>query len=247
MGKLREAKFAIALILAVASLANAATAEELPIPPYKDNKAAIESYWSLRTNDVARSRFSGMPAWPFDRIVIDVRGPHWNSGKIFGGDPATAKTIAARIDDYALRVLQSRLGELGIAHQIQVSLFDGLVLFSSPKEVRECTTLAIEIQFSLVKQPVQDQEVVGLLGDLIASQQSMERDNTGTKYCSVSNPPWVLHNGPRLSLMAEQDEATIEHEIQAQILKLVDFGIVPQIVDSRGEVQALLRSWRDGN
>jgi hypothetical protein len=240
MGRFREAKFVVAVVLAVVGLADAATGEGFSIPALRDNKAAVDSYWSYRLWDVARPRFSGYPAQTFDRIAIDVRGPYW--GQIVDGDPAKAE-MAARIDEYARRVLQSRLRELGLA-RIQVSFFESMYLFSQPKEVRDCATLVIDIHFYLVEQTLQGQQIVALVGDSMASQQPMEGvPGTGTRHCSDSAPPWVLHDGPRVSLTAGHEDAAIEQEVRAQILRMVDFSIVPQIADTHDEAKARLRSW----
>ena len=246
MKRFRAATFAAGFVLAAAGLTDVATGDEFSIPSYRDSEAAIDWSWPSPGIDVARPRFSGMPAQPFDRVAIDVRSPYWGSGGGVGVDPTRAKVMNARINEFALRVLQSRLEELGVAERIQVTFFNSIFLFSTPKELRDCSTLAVEIQFNLIEQTLQDRKVVALVGDLLASQQSMETDRgSGTERCSVSGPPWVVHDGPRLSLMAERDDATIEREIQGQILQMIDFMVVPQIVNSREEARALVNSWRD--
>jgi hypothetical protein len=102
----------VALGIGVCALMKVATVEEVSIPSFRANKAAISQYWQLLQLDIIRPRFVGLPVSEVvNKIVVDVHGPHL----VVSGDYAATRVVSARLDGYALRVMQSRLQELGVA------------------------------------------------------------------------------------------------------------------------------------
>ena len=82
------------------------------------------------------------------------------------------------------------------------------------------------------------------MGDMIASLQRTMPDGTGERQCDTTEAPWVMRGGPTLSLASELDIAAVELDAQAQILRLVDYEIMPQIVNGLPSANATFRSWR---
>ncbi|MEK1930281.1 MAG: hypothetical protein AAAC47_10955, partial [Pararhizobium sp.] len=192
----RSTTFVIVLSIVVCALSETAIAEEAPIPPYKDNQAAIDYYWLLRERVIIPPRFVSLPISPaVNKIVVDVRGPNL----VATGDDAAFGNLSARLDRYALRLLQSRLRELGVGELIQVSFFDSMSFWHIPYG-EECATLTIEFVLHLSEQNVDGQNVVALMGDTIASLQRARLDNAGRTSCNTIEAPWVMRGGPLLAM-----------------------------------------------
>jgi hypothetical protein len=235
--------FLVALFTPGAALAQQAEVsnEELSIPSFKANQAAIDQYWQLLQLDIVRPRFVGLPVSEVvNKIVVDVRGPYSTASEDYA---AAARIASARLDGYALRVMQSRLQELGVGGMVQVAFFDSM-WFKRPPSGEECTTLTIEFVFNLSDQKVGEQRVVALMGDMIASLKRTRPDGAGGRRCDTIEAPWVMRGGPLLSLASEMDIAAVELAAQAQILRLVDYEIMPQIVNGLPVANATFRSWR---
>ena len=231
----------IGLGIGFCPLMKMATAEESSIPLYRDNQAAIDHHWQLLQLDIVRPRFVGLPVSEVvNKIVVDVRGPH---AMISGGYDAT-RVVSARLDGYALRVMQSRLQELSVDDTVPVAFFDSIGFRRPPRE-EECTTLTIEFSFQLSDQKVGEQRVVALMGDMIASLKCMRPDGSGGTRCDRIEPPWVMRGGPFLSLASELDLAAVELDAQTQIRTLIDYEIMPLIVSGLPVANATFRSWRE--
>ncbi len=80
---------------------------------------------------------------------------------------------------------------------------------------------------------------------MMASLKRMRPDGAGGKRCDIVEAPWVMRGGPLLSLASELDLAVVELDAQAEILQLVDYEIMPQIVSGLPVANATFRSWRE--
>lgn len=241
METLGRARFVVAVLAAATSFAPAANSEDFSIPPYRENKAAIGSFLRPEQFDMALERFSRLSGEPFDRMNLDVSA----DGLIASGDPHDAKVFIAGLEEFALRAVQARLAELDVGDAILVSFFDPARLRFRGSIVGEssCGAVDVEFRFAMEEQETSGRRVSALVGNLLASEQPMKTDASGSRRCDEFGPPWVIYGGPLLKILADGSRAEMEAEARAQILHFVDFEIVPQILQSRKVASDKLRSW----
>lgn len=230
---------------AIAS-AQVAISEEFSIPPYRQNKAAINSFVLPLRVDGILDRFSRLSGEPFGRIDLNVSA----HDLITPADQYATKVLVARLEEFALRAVQSRLTELDVSDVIQVSFFDpGNLLFrGSTVGETSCGAMDIEFRFAGQEQDLADRRVTVLAGTVLISQQPTVPGAGGTRRCVEFGPAWIVHAAPLIEILEGATPAKIEAGARAQILRFVDFEVVPQILQSRKVASEKLRSWiEDGN
>jgi hypothetical protein len=209
-----------------------AGASDEDIPPLHTKEKMQTIFISLMDIMVAPVPYmSSMPInRPFTAIGFAVRGR---------SDPD-----ALALADYARRVMEVRLEELGVSQQIQVApSTDPIHPGWPPTGVPYCDMLSVTFLFNAAAHD-DDRSVFVIAADMVAQQPASEESAAGAWTClkDTSAPDGMMQVGPRVAVV-RQGELAAMGPSRALILGFIDSMIVPRVVRTNKTAGETFRSW----
>lgn len=244
MFKLNGASLLLTLCLALSSLPTA-QADEPPLQALRADKSALFWYGSRELIDFEQLPVSDLPrGHPFRTIGLNVIGPD----ALDWAALVRAEDRSESLSEFARRAMQARLDELGASPAIRVAVpYDSSADIDAPAGVTPCDLLSATIVFRLQDETIDNLRISALTISFMATQQIATSEG-GTPRCPAKRDrqQWTYVAGPRVVLLREADAELLHALGRDEVLRLIDFEIVPRVLDTNATARSAVESWIRG-
>jgi hypothetical protein len=217
-------------------------ANEAAVRALRDDKIALFWYGSRALVNIQQLPVSDLPSGhPFKAIGLNVVGPAALDLEAF----VSADDGSESLPEFARRAMQARLDELGASAAVRVAVpFGSHDDIAAPTGTTPCDLLSATIAFQLHDKTIDNLRISALTISFMATQQ-VSTDEGGAARCprEGDRQQWTYAAAPRVVLLQGPDAGALLALGRDEVLRLIDYEIVPRILDTNDAAKSTVDSW----